>query len=50
MQERLCEIAKENSQVYLILQDEDVRKFFKKLLLNYNSTAESVLFVKEKIK
>lgn len=48
--ERLCEIAKENSQVYLILQDEDVRKFFKKLLLNYNSTAESVLFVKEKIK
>lgn len=48
--ERLCEIAKDNSQVYLILQDEDVRKFFKKLLLKFNSTTESVLFVKSEIK
>jgi hypothetical protein len=47
--ERLCEIAKNNSQIYLILQDEDVRKFFKQLLMTFNSTSESVLFVKEKI-
>ena len=48
--ERLCEIAAENSQVFLILTDEDVRRFYKKIIKRFNSESESVLIVKKEIK
>ena len=47
--EQLCKIAVENSQIFYILQDEDVNKFFKKLLRGFSSDSESVQKVLEKI-
>lgn len=48
--ERLCEIALSNSQVFLILQDEDIRKFYKKILQRFDSKATSVESVREVIR
>ena len=48
--ERLCEIALGNTQIYFILQDDDVRKFYKTILLRFNSESESVKELKEAIK
>ena len=48
--ERICEIAKNNNQVALILQDEDIKNFYKRLLQKYDSETESALFVKDAIR
>ncbi len=47
--EKLCEIAINNSQVRLILKDDDVRSFFDALLEGFESTTENVTKVKSEI-
>lgn len=48
--ERLCEIAVGNSQIYFILEDSDIRKFYKKVLRGYKSETDSFLLVEEAIR
>lgn len=47
--EQLCNIAVNNSQVFYILRDKDVKKFYQKLLNGYKSDNENVVIVKNKI-
>lgn len=47
--EQLCLIATENSQVYYILKDEDISKYYKKLLKNCKSNSKAVKKIKEEL-
>lgn len=48
--EKLCEIAIDNSQVNAVLQDNDVKRFYKKALVGYSSDSDYYKKVKEKLK
>lgn len=48
--EQLCKIAIENSQIFCILQDGDIKKFFKKLLRNNSIKSEYISKIYEIIK
>ena len=47
--ERICEIAKNNSQVNYILQDYDIKNFFGKLLSNFHSKSNCVKEIKREL-
>lgn len=47
--EQLCLIAVENSQIYYILKDEDISKYYKKLLKSYKSSSKAVKRIKEEL-
>ena len=47
--EQLCMFAVNNSQIFYILKDDDVKKFFKKLLRNYTSESEYVNKIKSEL-
>lgn len=47
--EQLCTIAVNNSQVFYILKDDDVKKFFKKLLRGCKSDSEDVKAIRAEL-
>lgn len=47
--EQLCTIAIENSQILYILKDDDVSKYYRKLLKNYKSDSEAVKVIKDQL-
>lgn len=48
--DQLCKIAIENSQIFCILQDDDIKRFFNKLLRKKTKESEYMKMVHEKIK
>ena len=47
--EQLCTIATENSQIFYILKDEDVKRFYRMLLKNCKSDAESIRKIRDEL-
>lgn len=47
--QRLCQICKENSQIYLIIEDGDVSNFYSNLLTGYSGDNEFVKYVRKKL-
>ena len=45
----LCDIAANNSQVFYILQDGDVKRFYKELLHDYKKKNENASKIKSQI-